>query len=71
MEIKKQKMTPTITPDDIFKKVRIDGKDNKTKARARETVEKFFEHLQAKGVIKSFELRKKVTNLTQSRLLHK
>ena len=59
MEIKKHKMTPTLTLDDIFKKARITGKDNKTKSRAREYVDEFLKHLQAKGEIKSFELTKK------------
>jgi len=42
VEIKKHKMTPALTFDDIFKKARITGKDNKTKLRAREYVEDFF-----------------------------
>ena len=51
-------MTPTLTLDDILKKARIEGKDIKIKNRAREYIVKFFEHLQAKGEIKSFELTK-------------
>lgn len=59
MEIKKHKMTPTLTLDDIFKKARITGKDNKTKSRAREYIDEFLKHLQEKSVIKSFEWTKK------------
>ena len=59
VEIKKHKMTPALTFDDIFKKARITGKDNKAKSRAREYIEEFFKHLQTKGVIKSFEWSKK------------
>ena len=59
MEIKKHKMTPTLTFDDIFKKARITDKPNVIKLRARGYIVEFFEHLQAKGEIKSFELTKK------------
>ena len=59
MEIKKHKMTPTLTLDDIFKKARIENKDRKTKQRAREYVDEFLKHLQEKSVIKSFEWTKK------------
>ena len=59
MEIKKHKMTPSLTFDDIFKKARITDKTNMVKSRAREYVEEFFKHLQTKGEIKSFELIKK------------
>lgn len=57
-EIKKHKMTPTITLDDIFKKTRISG-NKKAKENARPTITKFFAQLQAKGEIKSFNLTKK------------
>lgn len=60
MEIKKHKqLQPVLTFDDIFKKARIDDKDNKAKKRARENILQFFEHLQVQGVINSFELSKK------------
>ena len=52
-------MTPTITLDDIFKKCRITDKSKRVKQSARETIDKFFVHLQSKGVIKSFEWTKK------------
>lgn len=58
-EIKAHKMTPTLTFDDIFQKVRITDVSNQSKLDAREAVKIFFEHLQSKGVIKSFELVKK------------
>lgn len=57
--IKHPQMAHALTFDDIFTKCRIEGKPNVIKLRARETVEKFFEHLQEKAVIKSFELTKK------------
>ena len=59
MEIKKHKMTPTLTLDDIFKKARITDKPNYLKLRAREYVDEFLKHLQEKSVIKSFEWSKK------------
>lgn len=58
MEIKKHKMTPTITLDDIFKKCRITRNAEKTR-QTKETIEKFFAHLQAKEFIKSFSWEKK------------
>ena len=60
LEIKLHKMTPTLTFNDIFEKCRIKDADNKTKSRAREYILQFFEHLQEKGEIKSFELTKKM-----------
>ena len=59
MEIKKHKMTPTITLDDVFKKARISDASKRTKQHARECLEKFFAHLQNKKVIKSYEWTKK------------
>lgn len=59
LEIKFHKMTPTITFNDVFKKARIDTKDNKTKSRARDYVLQFIQHLQNKGILESFELIKK------------
>lgn len=60
MVIKKHKqLQPVLTFDDIFSKCRIADKDNKIKARARENIVQFFEHLQAQGVINSFEIVKK------------
>ena len=58
-EIINHKMTPTLTFDDIFKKCRIEDKDGKIKARARECLIQFLEHLQAQGVISAFEIVKK------------
>lgn len=54
-----RQMSPTIKLDDYFTKLRIENASNKTKMDAREVLVTFFEHLQAKGVIKSFELTKK------------
>ena len=59
MECKLHKMTPTLRLDDIFKKARIEGATRKAKLDARICIDKFFNHLQNKGVIKSFEWTKK------------
>ena len=59
VEIKAHKLTPTLTFDDIFTKCRIENASNDTKMNARKTLIKFFEHLQAKKFIKSFEITKK------------
>lgn len=58
-EIKLHHMTPTLTLDDIFKKCRIENSSRDTKMNARNSIEKFFAHLQDKGEIKSFEWTKK------------
>jgi len=62
MEIKKHKMTPTITLDDIFKKCRITRNTEKTR-QIKETIDKFFAHLQAKGVVDSFSWKKQGTKI--------
>lgn len=54
-EIKKHRMTPTITLKDIFQKARIADKSRKTKRDAREVVSEFLEHLQTEGEIESFD----------------
>ena len=54
-----RQMSPTIKLADYFNKLNIENASNKTKMDAREVLVTFFEHLQAKGVIKSFELTKK------------
>ena len=54
-----KQMSPTIKLADYFNKLRIENASNKTKMDAREVLVTFFEHLQAKEVIKSFELAKK------------
>ena len=59
MEIKAHKMTPTLTFDDIFKKVRITDASRKTKMDARNSLEKFFEQLKANGELNSFNIVKK------------
>ena len=59
MEIKHHKMTPTRTFADIFKRARISDTAREAKVDARNTVKSFLEHLQAKGVIKSFEIVKR------------
>lgn len=58
VEIQKHKMTLALTFDDIFKKARITD-NKKAKENSRPTIIKFFEHLQEKGKIKSFNLTKK------------
>ena len=59
VEITAHNLTPTLTFDDIFTKCRIENSSNDTKMNARKTIIKFFEHLQAKKFIKSFELTKR------------
>ncbi len=59
-EIKLHKqMTPTVTLEDIFRKTRISDASRKTKMDARNTVKTFFEHLQTRGAVKSFEFVKR------------
>ena len=58
-EIKLHKLHSTLTFADIFKKCRIENASNVVKLRAREYVKKFFEHLQGKQIIKTFEITKK------------
>ena len=56
-EIKLHKnLSPTITFDDIFKKCRMLDSPREVKRDARNAVIKFFEHLQEKNFILSFEL---------------
>lgn len=59
VECIKHKMTQTLTLDDIFRHCRITKNDRKAKENARNTIDKTFAHLQKKGVIKSYEWRKK------------
>ena len=54
-----KQLKPILTLDDIFSKCRIADKSNVIKLRTREYLDKFFKHLQSKGVIKSFEFVKK------------
>lgn len=54
-----KQLAATITFADVFEKCRIENASRKTKMDARNTLIKLFEHLQAKGYIKSFDLRKK------------
>lgn len=58
-EIKLHKMHRTLTFDDLFAKARIIDADRDTKQNARNTLVKFFEHLQEMGEIHSFEITKK------------
>ena len=53
-----KQLTPTITFFDVFKKLRIENADNKTKLRVREFMIAFFEHLKTKSIVKSFEVIK-------------
>ena len=64
-EIKKHKMTPTITLDDIFTKCRIDtaGKKYNVKKEVKNVIDKFLAHLQQKDFIKSFAWKKQGTKL--------
>ena len=52
-----------ITFNDVFQKCRIANASRDTKMNARNTIIKFFEHLQAKGFIKSFEAVKENNSL--------
>lgn len=54
-----KQLTATITFVDVFEKCRIKNTSNDTKMNARNVLIKFFEHLQTKGYIKSFEITKK------------
>ena len=54
-----RQMSPTIKLADYFNKLRIENAHAQVKKDAREVLVTFFEHLQAKGVIKSFELTKR------------
>ena len=53
-----RQLTPTITFTDVFKKLRIENADNKTKLRVREFMIAFFNHLKSKNIVKSFEVIK-------------
>lgn len=71
VEIKSHKrLSPILTFDDIFKKCRIDNAHREIKSRAREVIVKFFEHLQAKGFIKSFELTKEANAFYSIRFIY-
>ena len=54
-----KQMASTLTFPDIFEKCCIANASNDTKMNARKVMIKFFEHLQAKGYIKSFAQTKK------------
>ena len=54
-----RQMSPTIKLADYFNKLNIENASRKIKMDAREVLVTFFEHLQAKGIIKSFELTKR------------
>ena len=58
-EIIAHRLMPVITFSDVFAKCRIEETSLKTKLDARNTLIKFFEHLQSKGIINSFMLTKK------------
>lgn len=61
-EIKAHKqLAPTLTFADIFQKCGITDRDREAKVDARAVVKTFFEHLQAKGAIKTFTIVKKGT----------
>ena len=54
-----KQMASTLTFHDTFEKCNLENASNDTKMNARKVMVKLFEHLQAKGYIKSFELTKK------------
>ena len=54
-----KQMASTLTFHDTFEKCNLENAHAEIKRRAREVMVKLFEHLQAKGYIKSFELTKK------------
>lgn len=53
-----RQMVPIITFDDVFEKCRLEKASRMTKLRARDVMIEFFEHLQDKNFIKSFQLNK-------------
>lgn len=59
IEIIMHHMTPTLTFDDVFKKLGINDKSRKTKMDARQTIIDLLKHLQNLGAIDSFQLIKK------------
>ena len=65
-----KKLRPILTFADIFKKCRIEDKSRKTKMDARETIIKLFEHLQAEGFIKFFELTKEANAFYSIKFIH-
>ena len=65
-----KKLRPILTFDDIFKKCRIENAHREIKMNARNTVVKLFEHLQAEGFIKSFELTKEVNAFYSIRFIY-
>ena len=58
-EIKLHKMHRTLTFADIFAKTRIADADREKKQNARNTLVKFFEHLQTAGEIRSFSVTRR------------
>ena len=57
-EIKLHDMHPTLTFADLFAKARIANASRDTKQNARNTLVRFFEHLQVMGEIRSYTLTK-------------
>lgn len=55
IKIHKQ-LSPTITFDDVFKKLRLENSSRKVKADVRNVMVKFFDHLKEKNFIEDFEL---------------
>lgn len=58
LEIKLHNLTSTLTFPDVFDKCNLSNAGRKKQFDARQTILTFFEHLQRKGVIKSFLLTK-------------
>ena len=54
-----QQLAPTLTFADIFEKARITDKDREAKVDARNAVKAVFDHLRAKGVVKTYTFVKK------------
>lgn len=69
-EIIAHRLTPVITFNDVFSKCRIEEAPLDKKRDARNTLIKFFEHLQSKGVINSFTLTKKGNTFYSSKITY-
>lgn len=53
-----RQLTPTITFDDVFRKLRIENSSTKTKMDVRNTMLEFFDHLKNENIVKDFEVVK-------------
>lgn len=54
----RKQMVPIITFDDVYEKCRLENANRMTKLRARDVMIELFEHLQAKNLVKAFQVNK-------------